>query len=153
MKVSWVSDAGLSRISDKTIYLYTTDRPMHWDDKEHHAVLTDSVGKNVGVCAFPDWHIGDPVSDVRDALICATTRNRAPQNVSAADEQLIVWPFPYSLVAIDPDQERALAGLDAAVVEGRSIPAADRPHDVHGTLRTSLVDEEIKDLGSHGHAV
>ena len=104
---------------------------------------------------WPDWHVGDPLpEETRDGIECTTTRPSGSENLPPPTQvYTVLWAFPYSVIAIDPDQESALADLDRAIVDGRPLQGTDGPHDVHGTLRDMLVDTEIDDLGSHGHRV
>ncbi|MFJ5901419.1 FtsX-like permease family protein [Streptomyces sp. NPDC093064] len=145
---TWTGDRGLSRMTDGPIYVYATDHKLlPWsaytgaDGAGRYAPqLVGPDGRRTRICpAWQDYpRDASPfMPDNRQDLVCWSTAtaktagSQVPSDWTSQDTYPYVsigWPYPYLIVAVDPDQENKLVGLDRSVVSGRGLSEADKPH-------------------------
>ncbi|MER7005610.1 FtsX-like permease family protein [Dactylosporangium sp. NPDC000555] len=134
---TWTWDAGASRLTDGSSYLYVTDDRLEFvpgdritgrevfegDNLPRASSLLEigPDGRRTGVCADLTHDVGtvDPLRpDARQAVKCWSRDPASTGN--ASDHALIdvLVSVPMLMAAIDPEQEARLDGLDTALVSG-----------------------------------
>ena len=157
------TDRGLSRMVDvPASYVYVTNRALQLPAGYTAAPNTVTgptekvgPGRTVVVCpslTMPPQVPGPFAPAARNELQCDSRSSASgggfgpgPGGVIAAQVRV---PVPFLIAGIDPASEAALAHVDAAVVRGRYLHAADRPTVVGaGPGRSLAVPVLVSDRG------
>jgi putative ABC transport system permease protein len=154
-RVTWVSDRGLTRVSDAAQYAYVTPnrlrRPPYDDDPRapttdrnvyrRFALREDVPGRRrpapvcneLGAANNAQAVLDGPFETIyRSQFGCFSRRGTGqwqyPPLRRTRPHVVIRWAFPLLLTAVDPVAEARLTGLDRAVVGGRYLTPRDRPY-------------------------
>ncbi|WP_157435669.1 ABC transporter permease [Actinospica robiniae] len=125
---TWVSDDGLTKVTEGPLYFYATDHEL--------AAIPDDVSSGMSGVGCQD--VGIPQVDAPQTasqfsyLWCwssdaHSTYQNAMDTVVDYPYITVSFSFPMELAAVDPDQEAKLDGLGGAVVSGRSLQESDAP--------------------------
>jgi hypothetical protein len=163
VRIRWRTDAGLSRVPDRSSYLYVTPHRLTpgpgIDTPGLSSYEGDALREHVPgrrrpalVCStvfFSDQiDITGPFSaENRTQVACFSRASRAGRMGYGFFRRgrpaiTLLWTFPLLLSAIDPGEEARLSGLDRAVVDGRYLRPGDRPR-LSGRLRDFRGDESV----------
>ncbi len=141
VRPTWVTDAGLSRIPDGATYLYATrnriDVTAHSDlgpgERPTPPAEVDRDGRRHPVCpGVPVVKPGEWIdpTDLRGRSSLTCTGGRGSTDAAGkptAPRVTLLWSIPFLVAAVDPAAEAALAGLGAAVTDGRYFQPAEKP--------------------------
>lgn len=137
VKTTWMSDRGLTKITEPSSYVYVTkDKlsfPREITEDPIVGTETSSDGSKTRTCASETQDEGapDPFGPGNRSVIACWSQQ--PQDgeadlfgLSSKNPGLAIgWSVPLLVAGVDPEAEAKLAHLDQAVVSGRYLRADD----------------------------
>ncbi|MEV4508215.1 FtsX-like permease family protein [Dactylosporangium sp. NPDC049525] len=141
VRPTWITDRGLSGVTDGPVYLYATSdvleyQPgepweqgrMYQDDEipeRPHVWRLGAGGSRTEVCEPLDHVIGmtDPLDPKhRHAATCWSSDPRSTVEQPPQAEVRVAFTVPMFMAAVDPEQEARLDGLDATALTRPAAP-------------------------------
>jgi hypothetical protein len=121
ISTTWVSDSGVSRITQPPGYLYVTPLPLTRPNGES---VTDGTGPGCPTGVFPSPGTNPFGTAAQSYALCWSRVNQddmppPPGGLPGpAAGYFVTWTIPVLIAAIDPSAEAKLDGLNKALVSG-----------------------------------
>jgi putative ABC transport system permease protein len=120
ISTTWVSDNGVSRITQPPAYLYVTPLPLTRPNGES---VTDGTGPGCPTAVFPSPGTNPFGTAEQSYALCWSRVNQddmppVPGGHSDTAGYFVTWTIPVLIAAIDPAAEAKLDGLNKALVSG-----------------------------------
>jgi putative ABC transport system permease protein len=120
ISTTWVSDSGVSRITQPPGYLYVTPLPL---THPNGGSMTDGTGPGCPTAVFPSRGTNPFGTAAQSYALCWSRVNGdgmppIPGGHSGTAGYFVTWTIPVLIAAIDPAAEAKLDGLNQALVSG-----------------------------------
>lgn len=121
ISTTWVSDSGVSRITQPPAYLYVTPLPLRQPNRES---VTDGTGPGCPTAVFPAPGTNPFGTAAQSYALCWSRVNQddmppIPGGASTTPAgYFVTWTIPVLIAAIDPAAEAKLDGLNKALASG-----------------------------------
>ena len=148
VSTTWISDAGTSRVTQPSSFLYVTPNRLSFDNQSGSIDESVPGSGDTDVCPLVvPVAQGNPFGVASQSNAdCWSKVNGSPPPFGTASETPTIytaWVMPVLIAAIDPEAEAKLDGLDKAVVSGRYLSENDPDKAAPGIHRSSRCSHHL----------